>query len=286
MLGKLLKYEFKSTGLFFLIAYAVTFMTAVAVRISYVILSRFPNTYSTEIPLFGLGGYYTNSEGQEVVLTLAQAFNYATSQAFISLIGILPTVLLVILLYRFYRSMYSTEGYLTHTLPVGSSTILASKAIAAIIWMFATAFVVVVSLAVVFWGVVSFDDLSRFFRELVDVYFDMDAAGRACLWALMVGAFFAPFFRLFLCYASFALGQLFNKHRVLAAILIYAGIYMLGSFLLILGGSFCIAWLATVASDEWMLVGIVWAIVALEVICTVGFYVVTDRITNKPLNLE
>ena len=286
MLGKLLEYEFKATGPFFLIAYAVTFFTALAVRLSYAILASFPSTNSADFPLFGFGGYYTNTEGGEVALTLAQAFNTATSEAFLSLLGLLPTVLIIILLYRFYRSMYSTEGYLTHTLPVGSSIIVAAKAISGIIWMFVTALVVLLSLAIVFLGYVTLQDLVEAFRKLLEAYMEMDLAGRSAVWALMLGAFVSPFFRLFLCYACFAVGQLFNKHRVLAAILIYAGVYMLGSFLLILGGSFIVVWLSSVTPGEWAIVSMIWGLVAVECACTVAAYAITDRITNKRLNLE
>jgi hypothetical protein len=41
----------------------------------------------------------------------------------------------VLIIYRYYKHLYNSEGYLTHTLPVRSGQILGSKVLAAFIWL-------------------------------------------------------------------------------------------------------------------------------------------------------
>lgn len=50
----------------------------------------------------------------------------------------LAVVTLVVIVYRFYRSMLSQEGYLTHSLPVSIHGLLCSKLIAAAAWFLLT----------------------------------------------------------------------------------------------------------------------------------------------------
>ena len=51
---------------------------------------------------------------------------------------------------HFYRTMYTDEGYLTHTLPVSGRELLWSKLIPMVIWSFLT--IIVVFLAVLIFG--------------------------------------------------------------------------------------------------------------------------------------
>lgn len=64
----------------------------------------------------------------------------------ISLIAVIGSVVVteVLLLIRFYKNLYSDEGYLTFTLPVSRKDILLAKTLNALVWSFAHAALIVV----------------------------------------------------------------------------------------------------------------------------------------------
>lgn len=139
----------------------------------------------------------------------------------------------VYLAVRYYRSMYSNEGYLTHTLPVTSNQLLLSKMINFSIWELLSAVCVFFSilLFVVFVTMREGD-----FRSLLDsfreVFADMQtilnsrvATGWEMFVVLLIVLFLVSTVSKALLYmGSVNIGQLWARHRVAGAILVYAGI--------------------------------------------------------------
>ena len=113
MLGKLLKYEFKSLmnnlGVLYLVWLSLTLITAVLPKAS----------------------KYT-SEFVENLLHVVWV---------ISFIAAIIMTLVVVIDRRFYKNFYGAEGYFTLSLPVKISTHIWSKVIASTVWMIITAFV-------------------------------------------------------------------------------------------------------------------------------------------------
>ena len=107
MLGKLLKYEFKSLmnnlGVLYLVWLSLTLITAVLPKAS----------------------KYT-SEFVENLLYVVWA---------ISFIAAIIMTLVVVIDRRFYKNFYGAEGYFTLSLPVKTSTHIWSKVIASTVWM-------------------------------------------------------------------------------------------------------------------------------------------------------
>ena len=112
MFGKLLKYEFKSTGKWYLL------ITLIALGMS-VLAGVFGGNSSTDIANYG-----TNA--REVVEGIF---------ALILVIGIVGLYLsnYYIIIRRFYTNLYGREGYLTWTLPASPHAILLSKFLGALI---------------------------------------------------------------------------------------------------------------------------------------------------------
>jgi len=54
--------------------------------------------------------------------------------------------LLIYLGNRYYKTMYSTQGYLTHTLPASETSIFSAKTLVSVIWMFAGALLMILSI--------------------------------------------------------------------------------------------------------------------------------------------
>ena len=120
MLGNLLKYDLKWVYKVVSIFYILAFIFSCIGR--------------------GLS-YIENSVIFSVITQIA--FGFAISMMVSSLINCLMR-----LWARFIRNIYKDESYLTHTLPVEKKTIYASKVIAALVCIFITIVVIVLSFGI------------------------------------------------------------------------------------------------------------------------------------------
>jgi hypothetical protein len=64
------------------------------------------------------------------------------------LAGVLMTYVLIV--YRYYKNLYQSEGYLTHTLPVKSGQILGSKILVAFVWLLVSYLMMLGAILVIF----------------------------------------------------------------------------------------------------------------------------------------
>lgn len=198
--------------------------------------------------------------------------------------------------YRFYKNMYTDEGYLMHTLPVKTHELIWSKALVAIIWVIISNLVIVFSFLnyinsiMVAEGEMSiwsaFGDL---FAELAGK--DIPAHGIVTIVLVVVLMLITPFYSTFFGYTAISLGQLTKKHKVLAAVGIYFGISY---------GIQMITSLATVPFTSFMekidymsddvifsYINIIFGVsLAVIVGVTVLFYFITNKIMKTKLNLE
>lgn len=113
MLGKLIKYEFKSSGRLIPIIYLIVGLLTVTG-----VLLTFANLYIYTAIAF-------------ILLFLAGAAALVTTY--------------VVIFLRFYHGMFGSEGYLAMTLPVTSGQLYLSKTIVAAIWLFLSNLVCIVS---------------------------------------------------------------------------------------------------------------------------------------------
>ena len=125
-------------------------------------------------------------------------------------------IIFVILCKRFFDSVYSNQGYLTHTLPVGKLTLLNGKLITYIIW-FIISVCVIVPCGLAYLcnlGNVTWVDISD---AIIDYIFDCEDIMAQLILPLI--NLFIMVVRVFLfIFAALSLGQLSNKHKVGMAI--------------------------------------------------------------------
>ena len=142
---------------------------------------------------------------------------------------------------RFYRNMYTDEGYLMHTLPVRSWQHVTAKGLTFLIWSILIGLAVVSSILTLATTATlslsqitiadlkmlgfDFQSLMAFFKSHVGISF-LQAV-------LMLIALFLvqAISGILIVYASVSIGQLFTKHRVLASFLAYACINMVLQFI-------------------------------------------------------
>ena len=113
MLGKLFKYEFKNTYKLMFIIYGVMAFVTILGCIA---------MYGDSDPAG------TENQLQEIFFTAAMVF-------YVLGVFALFVVSYVYMCVHFYKTMYSDQGYLTHTLPVGQMSIFNVKLLVSLCWL-------------------------------------------------------------------------------------------------------------------------------------------------------
>lgn len=165
------------------------------------------------------------------VLILPQLFNHFSNNAIVNLIaGFLATgiiistiVIMIIMLFRIFNAnVFSKQGYLTMTLPVTSTQIVASKLLVSTMWIVLTGIVAVVGLGIFVLGL-SAATPSSVVAEFLKVLSVLDSRGVMAAVMVVVGMLLSSvkeIAKLFLACSIAHLKQL-NRFRVLLGILSY-----------------------------------------------------------------
>lgn len=232
MLGKLIKHEWKGTYrvgcLMMLLMAGITFFGWLAFQ-SPMWKQATSDTYN-----------YSFTTGVEL-LDILSIFTLVLY--FVMLIVVLVGIV-VYLAVHFYKTVYTDEGYLTHTLPVTKHQLLFSKILVGGLWVMIIYVMVYLSLFALGVSLVRMIlpdgyTFARFCGEFGDLMTElrMDLEGQFglnfviyrvfILLSLLIG----PFIAMATVYGAISLGQLFTRHRVLMAIVSYIGIAVLNGFL-------------------------------------------------------
>lgn len=128
---------------------------------------------------------------------------------------------------RFYKTMYSGQGYLTHTLPVKTKELFISKLFVSGSWVFLIYLAVYASLIMLVMGWIQGcvpEVLSAAeFQELGQVLGEMGLTLGNSLFMLFLLVFVSPFSVVAQIFGCLTIGQLAKKHKVLSGILVYVG---------------------------------------------------------------
>lgn len=149
------------------------------------------------------------------------------TSCFLLITGVIFSTQLIIAV-RFYKNMFSDEGYLTHTLPVTRGQHLMSKTIAGGIWGILNMMISHIALYIIIFTpyVTDFlsDNISVIEAEL-GIASDCTGSSLSSLILLyIVTAVLGAVSNIILFYASIAIGQLVSNHKVLGAIAAYFAI--------------------------------------------------------------
>lgn len=184
----------------------------------------------------------------------------------------------------FYKTMVSNQGYLTHTLPVKTSTILNSKLIIAFLWQIIIFVLVTLSILLFFVGHID----SSFQYAIIDfnnsVGIDIGQFLGFITACMVIGAISSPL----MFYASIAIGHLFGSHKVLGAILAYFVIYtiiQIISVIVLVALGWSSLYVPT-PTDPLLFRSIMWFTIIFSFIISIIFYIVTNYVLSKKLNLE
>ena len=129
MLGKLIKHEFKETSKLMLPLYLVLVVITILGRI-----------VAQSIMISG------NADSS----TIMAIFNILSVFVYVVGLIVISIASYIYLIMRFYKNLFSNEGYLMHTLPVTSWQLLISKLVTAFIWFISETILIFLSIFCIF----------------------------------------------------------------------------------------------------------------------------------------
>ena len=268
MLIKLIKYDLRSLNRFLIILHGFLLLMTIFLRIFITDTDGF---------LFGLAiVMYT---------LLITGITFGTS---------------IVIVVRFYRNLFSDEGYLSQTLPVTPGQHLLAKTISGSIWAMIDYVFILASLYI---GIATPAFMELFYENQGELMKALGFTGRYAdvtagqiVLVLLISGFIGCVGNIVLYYASVVLGQLFSSHRVIGAIACYFALSTLMaviSFIVMFAadlayGNFAIVPAGTESSlslVEYM-VRILTFSLALSVITAVVLYILSYILMKKKLDLN
>lgn len=214
MLRKLLKYEFAATGRYLLPLLGLLVVLAGAAALSIRVVTS-----------------ESVGKAATVLAAIAVVLFFLSAMA-------LAAVTVVLIVYRFYKNLLGSEGYLMHTLPVSVHQLILSKLIAAVCWMALTSVFIYASLFFVafraeVWAQV-LSELGALFERLSLAY-GIGAAELLCVvLELIVLLLLGSMSSCLLFYASLSLGHSLPRHKLLASLGVFLGFGLVSQVLTML----------------------------------------------------
>lgn len=144
--------------------------------------------------------------------------------------GIIASIVLttVIIVSRFYKNMFSSEGYLTHTLPVTATQHILVKLATAMIFNIATFLSVIVAGVIATLGDVLNEVIKAIEYLYNKVYLEyVGTHGIFYIIEFLLLILATSAMGILLFYACITVGQLFNKNRIFAAVGVYFAYYVI-----------------------------------------------------------
>lgn len=271
MLGKLLKHEWKAVWKIPTILIGILLILAVIAGIPFI------------HPL-----WHSNIEGLEVLSALMWMTFY------IALIGINMGII-IFLAVRFYKSMFTDEGYLTHTLPVTSHQLLISKILPMIAWMILSIIGVMVSLLIFGSMMLEFlkpsdvsfwEMISTVLEEIKEAEFFWSGLGEILVSVVFMGIA-GILNNVMVIVGSVCIGQLVSKHKILGSILAY---FVISTVMQIAMGMALVPAMFTYIGNEsnvFKILEYTYCIGGvMELVISIALYFLSEYLIRKKLNLE
>ena len=211
------------------------------------------------------------------------------------------TMIFVIATIRFYKNLVRDEGYLMHTLPIPTWKLIMSKFITTYIWSVAALIVMGIC-----FGIVAGEPLWMFKLdigwEILSSAFTEDTVNgtpeqlRNFFLVCFIVMALTPGFMVLHIYMSLALGNLFHTHKLGMSVLMFFALYiaeqLLSGVAMLFMSSEMVEYLTVIdsvvpfeAGYRYMMTSMIFSIVY-TIVLMVGYFIGSERIFSKKLNLE
>ncbi|MGT2950058.1 hypothetical protein BU202_03085 [Streptococcus cuniculi] len=278
MFGKLLKYEFKAVGKWYLGLYAAAGLLSV-------IIGLWIQNIMSRASIEGISNY---SNGYQFAQSVEAIFFVAIMVGLALIIAGLFLSTFFLIVNRFRKNVYGRQGYLTMTLPVTNHQIILSKLTAGFVWSCLSSIATVLCLFIItFIAVVPNTELSmgEVFLAINEAFKELTGLNFFIYYGFLL--MISTVHSILLIYFAISLGQLFKDHRTLLAVVFYFGINfvegILTSILLATSGTF--STLGNIYNGGTFDAYYIYSLI-LSILLASGYYFGTHYIMTKKLNLQ
>jgi len=225
----------------------------------------------------------------------------------VSIIAILGTVLyflsfvavfIIVIVYigqRYYKTMFSTQGYLTHTLPAKESTIFNGKLLVSYIWVLSVFVMIFLSLFLMGTIASSGELFTYIIKEgwslfVEEFYQQFNFSVNIFLLEMALAMILGIAYLILWIFTSLTVGQLSDKHRVAASVFTGIGIYLVEQafsiVMVVKSAKKGVMVLESAQGASIFLNGTIWSSVIYMLILGALMYTGCLLINKKKLNLE
>lgn len=262
MLGKLIKYEFKATSKILAILHIALFITTIMGIIA-------------------------------ISISKKNNLEYISNLTMVLYVLILIAVAVAALIYmvvRFYRNIFTDEGYLMNTLPVKSYELILSKLIVSFVWTLINAVCTIFSISLLALSNTSVSTLSSGWNEVtVEVLNELGITLGNLLLFCCIGGLISILYMFLMFYASISIGQTMQNHKVLFSLGSYVILYIVSQIVTTIGlipFGFISLMQSETENLSTSLLSIFIPSYLLSIVLMIGYFIITNYIIRKKLNLE
>jgi hypothetical protein len=262
MLGKLIKHEFKAVSKTLGILHlALLFITIIGV--------------------FTIN-FNSGSDNLQMISSL-------TLVMYILILIAVACAVTIYLVVRFYRNLFTDEGYLMNTLPAKPFELILSKLFVGFVWCVINVVCSGISIFFLSLSKTSMDDFTTAWNAISDELVKNGITMGSLIPYFIFGGIISLLYMLVMFYASVAIGQTFKNHKVLFSLGAYVVLYVISqiisSLTLIPFGFFSYLNDYTINMKNTILPIIGLSYVA-SIALLIVYFVITNYILSRKLNLE
>lgn len=271
MLSKLIRHEWKSTWK--MIAVMNLFIAIITLLGVVTVVSKIWNSESEHVVTFAV---------------LSAVFYYIS----IIVVSIAACIYIAV---KYYRNLYTDEGYLMHTLPVSKHELLLSKTIVGSIQYLIVSLVIILSFTFIglsfFYNMTPTDQNEILTALFVDLWPELekfmgDTIGFN-LFLFVVYCLISCISSVLMSFCAISVGQLFTKHKVMGSIFCYIGLYIL---IQVVASFITVPFTGISILENSFAPAMITAMLAIEILATsaltIVFYYVSHYVMSKKLNLD
>lgn len=263
MLGKLIKHEFRAIS-----------KTLGILHIALVFI--------TVIGMIAINFNSTNENLQMI-----------SSLTFVMYILILLAVAVAVTIYlvvRFYRNIFTDEGYLMNTLPVKPYELILSKLFVSFVWCLINGACTAFSIFLLCLSKSTLDDIVNVWNVMSDEFLvEAGISMSSFVPYIIIGCIVSVLYMFVMFYASIAIGQTFKNHKVLFSLGAYVVLYFLSQIVSTLA-LLPFGFVTMVNADSFSFQTTILPMMLLSYLASfallVIYFVITNYIMNEKLNLE
>lgn len=209
MLGKLYKYEFKSTSRWMLPSYLFLLIMSV---INMMLVNRTNDS----------GIFMEYMIGDSLIGNMLKSLFVMAYGIAIAAVGMITTFVIVT---RFYKNLLSNEGYISMTLPVSIDEHICVKLVTALVWTFASVLMIMLSYIIVLAPTGVLSELAEAFEYFPEAWnmINAELGGKLGLYVanFVMNALVAMVQAILMFYFAMAVGQLSNNHKIGMSVIAY-----------------------------------------------------------------